>query len=91
MKYDNGKLRMDLIPHESYTMLAEVLTFGAAKYGEGETWRNVDSHRYKAALLRHLTAYAGGEKTDPESGLNHLNHALCNMVFYAILESKKDK
>ena len=37
-KFDEGKVRVDLIPTESLFAVAEVLTFGASKYGE-HNWR----------------------------------------------------
>ena len=34
-------------------------------------------------LLRHLDAWYRGEDNDPESGLPHLGHAMCNLVMLA--------
>lgn len=79
-KRDAGKLRMDLLPPSAIKALASVLTYGAEKYSE-ETWRNVEPSRYTAALLRHITAWMGGEERDPESKLPHLYHALANVAF----------
>lgn len=81
-KYDNGKVRMDLVPLETVESVGKVLTFGAQKYGEN-SWQNLPDFwkRYKAALLRHLTAIDKGELIDPESGLPHIDHVLCNAVF----------
>lgn len=85
MKFDGGKPKMDLVfdglPN-ALLALGEVLTFGAEKY-EAHSWRGVPGgkERYKAALIRHLIAHSKGEKLDPESGLPHLAHALCNAAF----------
>lgn len=79
-KLDSGKLRMDLIPPVAIKELARVLTYGAEKYGPNN-WHNVDSERYKAALLRHIIEWMDGEECDQESGLKHLSHALCNVAF----------
>jgi len=37
--------------------------------------------RIYAAAQRHLWAWWDGEDIDPESGLNHLDHAACNLAF----------
>jgi len=79
-KFDNDKLRMDLIPPEAIEELAKVLTYGANKY-EAHNWMGVESHRYIAALMRHINAWRKGEECDQESGLKHLSHALCNITF----------
>lgn len=79
-KYDNGKLRMDLIPPEAMEELAKVLTFGSLKY-EDNNWQKVDKKRYDAALMRHYIEYKKGNKVDEESGLDHLSHLLCNVAF----------
>ena len=81
-KYDQSKTRMDLVPLSVMESLGKILTMGAQKYGEN-TWQNLPDYwkRYKAALLRHLTAIDKGELIDPESGLPHIDHVLCNAAF----------
>lgn len=81
-KYDCGKVRMDLIPLDVVENVGKVLTYGAQKYSDN-SWQNLPDFwkRYKAALLRHLTAIDKGELIDPESGLPHIDHVLCNTVF----------
>lgn len=82
LKYDTGKLQFSLIPPQTTTALAEVLTFGALKYAPNN-WQLVENgeQRYLDALYRHLNAYRLGEDVDPESGLHHLAHALTNVAF----------
>ena len=91
MKFDTGKLRYSLIPPETTTALAEVLTFGAAKYAPNN-WQLVENgqERYLDALYRHLEAYRSGEYLDPESGLPHLNHVLCNAAFLQYITQKEN-
>jgi hypothetical protein len=88
MKYDNGKLRWDLLPIEEVEKVVDILTFGAQKYADNN-WQNVDNanERYYAALMRHLTAWRKGEKIDPESGREHLAHVACNIVFLMWLDN----
>lgn len=84
-KFDCDKTRMDLLMcgcAKSLEQVAKVLTFGAKKYDD-DNWRLVPDaiKRYHAALHRHLNAYYQGEKTDKETGLSHLAHALCCLHF----------
>lgn len=81
-KYDKGKVRMDLVPLDVMENVAKILTMGADKYGENN-WQELPNFwsRYKAALLRHLAAIDKGELIDPESGLPHIDHVLCNAMF----------
>lgn len=81
-KGDAGKVRLDLLPFAALEDVARVLEYGAKKY-QPQGWRHVaDGHdRYVAAALRHLHAYAGGEVLDRESGLSHLAHAACSILF----------
>ena len=90
-KHDAGKNRLDLIPPPSLLYLGKVLTFGAEKY-EPWGWQNVpEAHeRYYGAALRHLLAWANGNSIDSESGLPHLAHALCNIVFLLELDMKDE-
>ena len=80
-KFDSDKLRYDLVPPSLIAGVAEVLTFGAAKY-DAHNWKRVDDiSRYVAALYRHLEAWRGGEEFDEESGKPHLIHAATNLAF----------
>lgn len=81
-KFDQGKLRMDLIPPNTINTLAQVLTYGANKY-RPNGWKAVDdaTERYYSAAMRHLMAWRSGEFTDPESGMSHLAHVLTNIAF----------
>lgn len=72
---------MDLLPTAPLTEIAKVLTFGAEKY-DAHNWRGgLKQSRLIASALRHLLAYNDGEDNDPESGLPHLAHLGCCVVF----------
>jgi hypothetical protein len=90
-KNDQGKLRFDLIPVEAEVALAEVLTFGADKYGD-TNWKNVPNamQRYEAAMKRHIAAYKLGEMKDPETGCSHLAHAQACITFMVALERQNE-
>lgn len=81
-KFDGGKPRYGLLPPLAMKATAEVLTFGAEKY-EPDNWKYVPESktRYFDALERHIWAWKMGEIQDPESGLHHLAHALCCLMF----------
>lgn len=92
LKFDKGKLRYSLIPTVATKALAEVLTFGAEKYAPN-SWQTVPNgeERYLDALIRHLEAYRSGEVIDPESGLSHLSHLLCNGAFLLHFEKERNE
>lgn len=83
-KFDAEKPRWDLLPWKPLNEVAKVLTFGARKYAD-DNWKKVPRarKRYLAAALRHLAAWGDGERNDPETGLNHLAHAACCVLFLA--------
>jgi hypothetical protein len=64
--------------------VARVLTFGAAKYTEGN-WKiqpGLGGQRTLAAALRHIVAFTEkGEACDGETGLLHVDHAVCEVLF----------
>lgn len=88
-KDDSGKLRIDLIPPEAIDALAAVLTSGAVRYGERNWEGGITWGRCFAAMMRHAWAWWRGEGKDPESGLSHMAHVLCNAVFLVTFEARK--
>jgi hypothetical protein len=81
-KFDGGKLMYGLLPPLALEETVKVLTFGAQKY-EPDNWQFVpdSKRRYFDALQRHLWAWKQGEQIDQESGLPHLAHAMCCLMF----------
>ena len=80
MKNDMDKPDWSLIPLDIIEGIVRVLTYGAKKYAR-DNWKKVSVNRNFAALLRHLTKWQAGEEFDPESGLHHLDHAMCDLMF----------
>lgn len=90
IKHDSGKRRLSLIEPLFIQTLGDVITFGAEKYAPNN-WRLCeDTSRYKDALLRHIYAYLSGEFTDPETGIEHLAHAACNLMFLQYFDNLKE-
>ncbi len=80
MKFDSQKPDYSLLPFGPIDEVVKVLTYGANKYNRFN-WQYVERHRYEAATMRHLSAYFQGEKQDPETGISHLAHAMCSLIF----------
>lgn len=80
-KFDGAKPRMELLPADALEDVARVLTFGAQKYAAHNWCRGMAWGRLIGAALRHIFAFARGEDTDAESGLPHLAHAACCILF----------
>lgn len=88
-KYDTGKPDYTLLPWDAVEQIVKVLDFGARKYAR-DNWKHVSDGetRYLAAAFRHMAAYNRGEKDDPETGISHLAHAGCCVLFLLSLETK---
>jgi hypothetical protein len=61
--------------------VARVLAHGAEKYDPYNWCNGTRWGRCYRALLSHAWAWWRGEDTDPESGLSHLAHCICNLLF----------
>ena len=81
VKHDQGKPRYDLLPPEALAGLADILGYGAAKYAPHNWRKGMDWSRVFAAAQRHVWAFWTGEDLDPESGLPHIDHAMCCLAF----------
>ena len=90
LKYDNEKLRWDLLPLEDIEDVVKVYTEGAKKYVPN-SWQNLTDgyNRYKAAMFRHLLEYEKGNTIDEETGCKHLSQVVWNAI--AMLHVSKNK
>jgi len=81
IKHDQDKPRMDLLDNKAMEGIAKVLSFGARKYA-AHNWRGgIHYSRLMAAAYRHLGAINDGEDLDSESGLPHIDHLGCCVMF----------
>lgn len=81
IKHDQGKIQLELLSPTWLLGVGSVLTFGAKKYA-AHNWRlGLPQSRLLGAALRHLCAFLGGQDLDEETGLSHLYHASCCLMF----------
>ena len=85
-KDDQEKVRMELLPADSLWAIARVLTFGAKKYDSRNWEKGMNWDRLYGAVQRHLTAWHQREEGDPETGMSHLWHAGCCIMFLIAYE-----
>lgn len=81
LRFNQGKLRFDLVNPYAHEQMVKILTKGSQKYEErnwekGMAWSNVI-----ASLKRHLHCIEKGEDYDIESGELHAAHLACNAHF----------
>lgn len=80
-KYDQGKPPLALLSKIALLEVGRVLAHGAEKYA-ADNWRGGLGHRRLiSAALRHILAWNEGEDLDEETGLSHLAHAMCCLMF----------
>ena len=95
LRYNEGKIRYDLLEPYAIEQLAKVFTFGSEKYADhnwkkGMKWSNIFS-----SLKRHLAAIEKGEDFDKESTLLHASHlawnAMALLSYYKIYPQGDDR
>lgn len=90
IKHDEGKARLDLIPPQALLDIAEVLAYGAEKYSD-HNWREnggMEYSRLYAAAQRHMLSFWDGRTLDSETGMSHLAHAACCIIFLMSYEAE---
>ena len=89
-KFDHGKPDLSyLLEFPIFTDYCRVMQSGEAKYGRDNFKLHDNPNRIVAALLRHLSALHNGEKTDPDSGIDHLAHVIANAAILSIIPTEK--
>ena len=81
IKHDQGKDPWHLIPWDALREVTKVLAYGAKKYSPNNWCKGADWHRYQRAAMEHLISWSQGEDKDPDTGLNHLAHCMCCILF----------
>lgn len=80
-RFNEGKTRYDLIPAYAQEQYARVLTEGAKKYAPRNWELGMKWSKVIASMKRHIAAYERGQDFDPETGLLHAAHIMCNAAF----------
>lgn len=85
------KTPIELIPPQFLEGIAAVLQFGAKKYARNNWMKGMSWSVVFGSIMRHLWAWFRGEENDPESGLPHLWHAGCGLMFLSFFAYKLDQ
>lgn len=76
-----GKLPINLVPLRALESIAKVREFGVKKYSDPWAWLTlVEPNAFIEATRRHIITHLKGNEIDKESGLAHLEHALCSLA-----------
>lgn len=81
LRYNQGKLRYDLVHPVAHRDMVGVLTSGAMKYKPRNWEMGMKWSTVIASLKRHLAAIESGEDYDKETGYLHASHLACNAHF----------
>lgn len=83
LRFNTGKPRWGLVHYKSLEPMVRVLEYGAQKYDDDNWKKGLVPREVLECLQRHLAAIMDGETHDPESGLPHIGHILCNAMMYS--------
>lgn len=93
LRYNANKTKWSLVDFPSLVPMVKVLEYGADKYtikdelgkivatGRDNWKKGMVTSEVAESLLRHTFALLQGEINDPESGLPHVGHIMCNAMF----------
>lgn len=80
-RFNEGKPEYTLIHYPSLEPMVRVLEYGCRKYARDNWKKGLPAKSIIDSLLRHVIRLTEGERTDAESGLQHVGHILCNAMF----------
>lgn len=87
---DAGKPLFSLVPSDALEGVAAVLEYGARKYAERNWEKGMSWSRCFNSGMRHAWKWWRGQDLDPESGLPHIDHAVCNFLMLAAYAKRAD-
>lgn len=80
LRFNEGKIRYDLMEPFATQELARVFTEGAKKYAEHNWLKGMKWSKVLASLKRHIAAFESGEDFDSETGCYHMAQAAWNAL-----------
>lgn len=80
LRYNEGKLRYDLLEPYAIEKLTEVFTKGAEKYSDNNWRSGFKWSSLLASLKRHLNSFEKGDDFDEETKLLHIAHVAWNAM-----------
>ena len=89
LRYNKGKKQWALVDFKSLEPMVEVLEYGCIKYSPNNWKKGMPVTQVSESLLRHMFAFLSGEDKDPESGIDHLGHVMCNAMFLSYIMREK--
>ena len=81
LRHNEGKTRHELVPPYAQEQYARVLTEGAKKYADRNWEGGMAWSKVIGCAKRHILAIEQGEDYDPEDGILHSAHLMCNAAF----------
>jgi anthranilate/para-aminobenzoate synthase component II len=84
-RYNHGKPKFSLIDLPSLVPMVQVLEYGTIKYTRDNWKKGLKVTEIMDSMMRHQAALMSGENFDPESGLSHAGHILCNAMFLSYM------
>lgn len=79
-RFDEGKVRHDLMPAWALEKLAEVYTYGSQKYDDNNWWKGMKWSKVMGPLERHYNKWKRGRIQDEESNCYHLAMVAWNAI-----------
>ncbi len=81
LRFNEGKLRLELLDPIALEGMTKVLEYGSRKYSDNNWKKGMSWQSVLGCLLRHTFKFMAGEDLDPETKLPHVDHILCNAMF----------
>jgi len=88
-RFDEGKVRHDLIPAWALERIAEVYTYGAQKYDDDNWLKGMKWWKIQGPLERHYNKWKRGRVKDDESNCYHLAMVAWNAIALMVYEEFK--
>jgi len=88
-RFNEGKPQWSLMDFESFEPMIRVLEYGSKKYARNNWKKGLPTVEIMDSLMRHIISFLEGEDIDKESGLPHIGHMMCNLMFLSYVMKNK--